>query len=452
MSSNPMKITNSKSNEKQKSICVITNGCTECRIDCAQLDHFFQESSGFQLCKNLNEADLIVFKGCAFNQEKEDLSCQIVKAIEHSRRPDAQILVTGCIAKLCPKLASNGEEFKDLANQIDRLSRFEGKKNFAANFPHPEFWQIPNDVLDPSIRSDMISKYCHRNPGASLSGIWPRLHTGFIGLFVKYRRLIDKEMLSSERTFCIKVCTGCMGNCSYCSIKLARGRIKSKPLDAIVEEFERGLDKGYEDFALLGTDIGDFGKDIARDLLDLLQKLIAHKEKFTLRLRNVNPRWLIPSAARFCELVKTGKIEYLLSPVESGSNRILDRMNRGYCVEDYVKAIRKINNAYPPIFIKTQFMVGFPGETDEDFCKSRDLFKIGLFDYAEVYAYTKRPKTKAWDLPDEVPDKIITKRYRRLLFKSLFQLPLQRWLSICLLKRKCPKVRTHCQVQAQERT
>jgi len=109
-------------------------------------------------------------------------------------------------------------------------------------------------------------------------------------------------------------------------------------------------------------------------------------------------------------------------------------MNRGYHVEDYIEAVREIRKAYPPIHVKTQIMVGFPGETDEDFKKSMGIFKLGLFDYVEVYAYTKRPRTMASQLTDEIPDKIKTKRYRKLLFKAFLQLPFKR--IVYMLKRK----------------
>lgn len=434
MSSNSNNKGCSQPGKNQKSVSIITNGCLECRMDCAELDRFFQETLGYRLCKDPKEADIIVFKGCGVNQEKEDLSCQIIKAIEHNKRPDAQILITGCITKIRSELADNSKELKELGDKINRLSRFENGHNLKANRPHPEFWQLSDGFIDASISNDLISKYCHRNPESWLLGIYPKLHAGLIRLFAKYRRLIDKEMLLSKRTFCIKVSTGCMGKCSYCAIKLARGGLKSKPVDVVLEEFERGLDEGFSDFALVGTDIGDYGKDLGIDLLYLLQKIVSRKEKFKLRLRNVNPRWLIPSAEQFCELLKTGKIAYILSPVESGSNHILERMNRGYRIEDYVEAIRKIRKAYPSILIKTQIMVGFPGETDEDFNDSRSLFQLGLFDYIEVYAYTKRPNTKAFNLSDEVPEEIINKRYRELLLKSFFYLPVKRWLSICMLK------------------
>jgi len=409
-------------------------------MDCAATDRFLQNTPDYRLSKDPKNANLLVFRGCAFNQEKEDLSCQIVKVLESIKRSDAQLLVSGCIAKIRPDLAGNNERFKNLVDQIDRLSRLEGEQDLTANSPYPEFWQIPDDVLSRKIRDDLTRKYCHRGPGASLLRGFPKLHGCLIGLLAKYRRLIDKEMLlSSKRTFCIKISTGCIGNCTYCSIRLARGRIRSKSIDAVVREFELGLDSGYKDFALVGTDVSDYGKDMGMDLMDLLKKLLAYQGTFTLRLRNVNPRWLIPSVSGFCELLKTGKIEYILSPVESGSNRILDRMNRGYHIEGYVEAVRKIRNACPSIFIKTQIMVGFPGETDGDFQKTRELLTTGLFDYVEVYAYSKRPGTKASSLLDEVDDKTITKRYRKLLWRYFFLLPLRRWLSVCKLKLMRPQ-------------
>lgn len=430
-------IISSELNEKQKAVCVITNGCTEGRMDSALLERFFQESDDFRPCKDYMKADLIVLVGCCATQDKEYLSKLIIETLRLKKRPDAQILFTGCIAKLQPELACNDGEFTDLVNQMNRLLLPEDKQNLAVHFPHGEFWEIAPVLLDQSTSKGMISKYYNQVLTGILPRISPTLNATIIKLFGKYRRLIDKEMLvSGKNTFFIKVCTGCMGNCSYCSIKLARGRIKSKPPDVILQEFKLGLDQGYKDFALVGTDIGDYGKDLGADLLDLLERLLAYKEEFVLRLRNINPRWLIPSAQRFCELLKTGKIKYILSPVESGSNHILRRMNRGYSIEDYIEVIKNIRKAYPPIFIKSQIIVGFPGETDEDFSKSMELFKYGLFDFVDVVTFSKRPRTRAWNFSDEIADKIIAKRYRKILFRTFFQLPLKRWLSFHTLKHR----------------
>ena len=433
----PNATTNSGSYKEQESVCIITNGCTEGRMDSALLEHFFKQSSDFRLCKDCIKADLIVFVGCSATEDKEFLSRLIIKSLRSKKRQDAQILVTGCIAKIYPELAYDGDKLKLLADRINRLLQFEHKWDFAVHFPHGEFWQISRDRLGRDTSKAMVSDYYNQ----ALTGILPNTsltaNAAIIRLFARYRRLIDKEMLvPGNQTFFIKVSTGCAGNCAYCSIRLARGKIKSKPIDAVLKEFEKGLDEGYKDFALVGTDLGDYGKDVGADLIDLLEKLVAYEGDFTLRLRNVNPRWLIPSVSPFCEILKTGKIKYLLCPVESGSNRILDLMNRGYHIEEYIKAMSQVRNAYPRIFLKTQIIVGFPGETKADFKKSRQLFKLGIFDYVDVLTYSKRPKTKAAHLPDEVPHKIIARRYREILFRTFFQLPLKRWLSLCTLKRR----------------
>lgn len=436
MLSNIITTVHLESRKKLKSVCVITNGCTEGRMDSALVEQFFQEKTDFELCHDCIKADLIVFVGCCATEDKENCSRMIIDTLRLQKRPTAQVLVTGCIAKVRPELVCHDGELQDIFDHINHLLRLEDKQNLAVHYPHGELWELCPDLLGQDIGKGMISNYYNQ----ALTGILPksslRINAAIIKLFARYRRLIDKEMLLSKKTFCIKVSTGCMGKCAYCGIKLARGRIKSKPLDAVIEEFEQGISQGYEDFALLGTDIGDYGKDLDMDLLDLLEKLVAYKEKYILRLRNVNPRWLIPSVKPFCELLKTGKIGYVLSPVESGSNRILERMNRGYRVEDYIEAAKQIRRAFPPIFLKTQIIVGFAGETEEDFNKSRDIFNLGLFDFVDVVAYSKRRGTKGWSLPDEVPNEIISKRYKEILFRSFFQLPLRRCLSICMLKRR----------------
>ncbi|MCL5611491.1 MAG: radical SAM protein [Chloroflexi bacterium] len=217
-----------------------------------------------------------------------------------------------------------------------------------------------------------------------------------------------------------------MGNCVYCSVKISRGRVKSKPIDAIVQEFRSGLAQGYNDFALFGTDLGDYGRDIDKDLIDLLETLTSQVGRFRLRLRNVNPRWLIPMADRFGKLLETGKIAYLLTPVESASNRILDLMNRGYHIEEFVNAVSAIRKKCPQIFLKSQVMVGFPGETEDDFAKSIALMRLGLFDYFDVYTYTDRPRTFAAGFPDHLANDVLRKRYIQLLRWSLMYVPIRR--------------------------
>ena len=211
-------------------------------------------------------------------------------------------------------------------------------------------------------------------------------------------------------------------------------------LDRVIDEFERGLAAGYRDFALLGTDIGDYGKDRGTNLIDLLEEMVLHKEDFKLRLRNVSPRWLIASTPRFAEVLKTGKIGYLLSPVESLSDHVLENMARGYRARDYMAAAYEVRRAAPKIYFTTQIMVGFPGETEGDFRKSAEVFKSRLFDYVEIYRFTPRARTKAAKMDDQVPHSIASRRYRQLLLRSLFLESVRRKTRRILGMHTCPPI------------
>jgi len=388
-------------------------------MEASEVEQFLLETSSLSLCRDYTQADLIIFLGCSVNKDKEELSSKIIETIKHGKRPDAQLLPLGCIIKIRPDLARHDSNYSELTKKIKSISRFENHNFPAANCPYPEFWQIADSLFERRTSSEMICGYCHRNPKGILGRVNVILEASIIKVFARYRRWIDRETLvPSDKTFCLRISTGCKGNCSYCSIKLARGSIKSRPIDDIVNSFRHGLDLGYKDFALLGTDVSDYGKDQGKDLLDLLKKLVSHQGEFKLRLRNINPRWLIPSVDAFCEIAKTEKIAYILCPIESGSDQILEKMDRRYNAEDFIAAATKIRRTCPKISIKTQILVGFPGETENDFRKSEELFRLGLFDYVEVYAYTDRQGTRAANLPNHVPKEVITQRYRKLLWKS----------------------------------
>ena len=198
--------------------------------------------------------------------------------------------------------------------------------------------------------------------------------------------------------------------------------MSSRPFQTIVSEVKEGLNLGYRDYALIGTDIGDYGSDLETNLLELLKAIISLPDSFRLRLRNVNPRWLIPNAADLCEILKSGKITYIQSPIQSGSEKILKLMNRGYLAVDYLDAIQKIRNTCEKVFIKTQIIVGFPGESEVDFQDSIKLYASGLFNYIDVFSYTNRPNTKASTMSGQIPQEVILRRRRKLRLKSLFQL------------------------------
>jgi tRNA A37 methylthiotransferase MiaB len=149
---------------------------------------------------------------------------------------------------------------------------------------------------------------------------------------------------------CIKVSTGCTGKCSYCSIRVGRGKIKSKTIGAIVKEFNKGIALGYKHFGLIGTDLGDYGKDINSDLYELLNRIVETKGDYKIKLRNVSPRWLIPNHSKLILLLKSKKFIYLQSPIQSGSDDILKLINAAMSQVNFCTPVKRSNPLTPSYF------------------------------------------------------------------------------------------------------
>jgi MiaB/RimO family radical SAM methylthiotransferase len=235
-----------------------------------------------------------------------------------------------------------------------------------------------------------------------------------------YCRLNRAINCFNANTFCIKVSTGCLNSCSFCGVRLSRGRLKSKPIDKVVDEFEEGLTEGYAEFALIGTDLGAYGRDQGTTLTALLGELVKAKGDYRIKLRNIQPRFLIEMMPQLVEILQCGKISHLSSSPQSGNNRILRLMKRGHRIEDFKEAILTLNREFPEIQIRTQVMVGFPSETEEEFQDTVRLLDEVCFDFAEVYLFSPRPDTEAAKMKDQIPQKVARRRYHKLYMKSLF--------------------------------
>ena len=220
--------------------------------------------------------------------------------------------------------------------------------------------------------------------------------------------------------FLIKLCTGCLYACSFCAVRLSRGRLRSNPIDQVLHEFHEGIKRGFKKFALIGTDVGAYGRDQGTDLIQLLKELLKKRVDYTLLLRNIHPRFLIDRMPEFREILKSGKISWISTAVESGNNRILKLMNRGYSVEEFKENIHLLNEDFSEIKIRTQFIVGFPSETDKEFDDTVRLLDELRFEYAEIYKFEPRPRTKAATMDNQIPEKIARKRHFKLYMKSAF--------------------------------
>ncbi|MDH5364874.1 MAG: radical SAM protein, partial [Dehalococcoidia bacterium] len=365
----------------------------------------------------IQDAETIVFNACGLTQATQEFSIKIIRFIQAQKKASTELVVCGCLPKINkPRLREVHQgvtfehEIEDLADIIEtETSPQDAYANHLvprAHVPSTHRWRVPDlkRMVNPM---SIIEK-----------------------LTESYRNRLDQAInVFGPNSFCIKVSTGCPNKCAFCAVKISRGKLRSKPIDRVVEEFEEGLAQGYKEFALLGTDVGAYGRDHGITLVDLLRELIKIKgdaqhglRHYTIRLRNIQPKFLIEMMPELREILRSGKISYISSAAESGNNRILKLMRRGYTIEDYKDAILTLKSQFPELQIRTQIMVGFPGETEQEFQDSLRLLDEIKFDFVEVYPFQARPNTEAAAMEDQVPQKVIRLRYHKAYMKSLFHL------------------------------
>jgi threonylcarbamoyladenosine tRNA methylthiotransferase CDKAL1 len=396
-----------------KKVCVITNGCPENRIDCSRMQHFLGDN-GNTVTADIKDADIVIFNACGLTHATQEYSVSIIKYLQAQKKPSAELIVCGCLPKInMPRLKEIHQGFT-FEHEIEQLTEIIGTqtdpKDAYANHLAPR-------ACVPVVRRWRIS---------DLKKIF-----SFISIKEKltksYYDSLDKEInVFRSHSFCIKVSTGCLNNCTYCAVRVSRGELKSKPIDKVVEEFEEGLARGYKEFALLGTDVGAYGRDQGKTLVNLLRDLIKREGDYTIRIRNIQPRFLLDMLPELREIFRSGKISYLSSAAQSGNNRILGLMKRGYKIEDYKEAILSLKREFPKLQIRTQIMVGFPSETEKEFEDSLKLLDEVDYDFVEVYQFQPRPNTEAAAMKDQIPAKISRRRFHKAYMKALSNLKRRR--------------------------
>jgi threonylcarbamoyladenosine tRNA methylthiotransferase MtaB len=210
----------------------------------------------------------------------------------------------------------------------------------------------------------------------------------------------------------VKVQDGCDSFCAYCIVPLVRGRETSLPLDRVVAEVRERVAEGDKEVVLTGTKIGSYNYEGA-GLKELLQRILEGTDVARLRLSSLQPAEITPELIGLWEDKRLCRHFHL--SLQSGSDAVLKRMKRRYTASDYQQAVASIREAVPEAAITTDIIVGFPGETDEEFQESYNLAKQMEFARIHVFTYSPRPGTKAAAMPDQVGDKVKRERSRKML-------------------------------------
>ena len=228
------------------------------------------------------------------------------------------------------------------------------------------------------------------------------------------------ELLPTERKYSFKsgvnIMYGCDNFCTYCIVPYVRGREKSRPVEDIVDEIKRLTETGVVEVCLLGQNVNSYGKGLDGNVTfaSLLREIEKIDGLQRIRFMTPHPKDL---SDEVIEVMGNSKkiCRHIHLPAQSGSSNILKKMNRNYTREDYLALVDKIKTAMPDISITTDLIVGFPGETEEDFEDTLSLVKEVGYSSAFTFQYSKRTGTPAATFEDQVPEEVMTERFNRLL-------------------------------------
>jgi threonylcarbamoyladenosine tRNA methylthiotransferase CDKAL1 len=331
--------------------------------------------------------------GCSLNKGDSDIILGYLKksgvdTVNSPEKADLLFLNT-CAVKLTTE--------RRMISRIQRLSKFKGKLVICGCLPK---------MNEPEIRK--ACKDCILVDTNSLDKI-PNIVEGN---FKDYLSEQHEEKLKMPHpkpglTAVVPVAEGCLGNCSFCGTKFARGKLTSYPVKDIKLFCERAIENGTKQFYLTAQDTGIYGSDIGSSLPELVKEIASIHGEFKIRIGMMNPG----VAMKCLDAFDSPKVyRFLHTPVQSGSDKVLREMNRTYEAKDFIEAVNEFRNRHENACISTDVIVGYPTETDEDFKETVDLITKTQPDVTNVSKFMPRPGTKAAKLKKRLPTETIKER------------------------------------------
>jgi len=229
-------------------------------------------------------------------------------------------------------------------------------------------------------------------------------------------KLLTNKISSKKDIGITQISEGCNSNCSFCIVKLAKGKLFSYPPAKIIGNITRDVKSGAKEIWLTSQDNASYGLDSGKRLLpELLNEILKLKGNFKVRLGMMNPENVLPITNELLEIYKNKKMKkFLHIPLQSGSNKILKLMNRNYKVDDFLFIIGKFRKEIPDLVLWTDIIVGFPGETEEDFEKTLNIVKKLNFNFINLSRYWALKGTEGAALK-QIPHNITKQRIKKLM-------------------------------------
>lgn len=313
--------------------------------------------NNLNVTKDIKKAELIIVNTCGVKEQTERKIIKYLKKLKDVYKiPDSKIIIIGCLVTI-------------------------NKNALLEIYPKARYYTVEE-----------------------LNKLKDFLDTKF------EKRTINKSRFTEP----IIISNGCLGNCSYCAVKFARGKLKSRPIQEIIKEIKDKYKQDSREFLLTAQDTACYGFDINTNIVDLLKEITSQDLDFKLRLGMGNPLYLYKFKEEIVELFKSNKIyKFLHIPIQSGSNKILKKMKRPYTKELYINLIKYFKENIKDITLATDIIVGFPSETQDDFKETVDVLKKLKFDFTFISRFGQRKNIEA-NKYEDMHSKIKKERSREL--------------------------------------
>ena len=359
---------------------VDTYGCQQNEADSEQIRGMLREM-GYAFTEDTSVADVIVINTCAIREHAELRVLGNVGALTHTKRrkPNQVICLCGCSMQE-PHMA---EKIRKSFRHVDLVFG-----------PHA-LWRFPELLQQVLLKKERVFA-TEQSDGRIAEGL-PVVRRGKIKAWVS-------------------IMYGCNNFCTYCIVPYVRGRERSREPEQILEEVRGLVAEGYKDITLLGQNVNSYGKDLDSDVdfADLLAQINDIPGDFLVRFMTSHPR--DASQKLFETMARCDKVAPQLHlPVQSGSSRVLKAMNRHYDRETYLDEVRRLKELIPDIVLTSDIIVGFPGETEEEFEETLSLLEEVRFDSLFTFIFSPRVGTPAAKMDDPVPMAEKKKWFQRLL-------------------------------------
>lgn len=348
------------------------------------LENYSNESGNFNFTQtdNIEEADIIMFNTCSVRENAERrvlgrISNEISRKLKNN---NILIGILGCMAQRLGEKLNMKSNKRGIFPQIDFVAGVD------------QYSKLPDIILNCIENHQFIS-----NTEFNHDEVYENL----------------QPVRSNSLNAFVTIMRGCNNFCTYCIVPYTRGRERSRPYEEILTEIKEAGKNSLFDVTLLGQNVNSYNYN-GVNFPKLLKMANDIPEIKRLRFVTSHPKDLSDELIEVMSLCNK-VCEHIHLPVQSGNNRVLDRMNRNYTVERYLDIVYKLRKAMPDISITTDVIAGFPGETEEEFMDTFNLMRDVRFDFAYMFKYSERSGTKATEFKDSVPEKIRLERLQRLI-------------------------------------